>query len=168
MEFSRGKRLTLLVFLLIALSALLIVGGIDRPPAPELGVYPGADDIAHHPDTHLNQQVSFTGQVVSTDPLIIRADYETDAELDSIRITLTDVDADIERGDTLQVVGVLTDPRTVRPTNVVVVPRTGLWYAWVTSFAAGLWVLARLLRHWRLDTETGAFHPNPKRDGGNN
>jgi hypothetical protein len=69
-------------------------------------------------------------------------------------------------GDTLQAVGVLTDPRTVRLTNVVVVPRTGLWYAWVTSFVAGLWVLARLLRHWRLVTETGALHPTPSREGG--
>jgi hypothetical protein len=90
------------------LSARFVLRGIDRPPAPELGVYPGADDIAHHPDTYLNDQVSVTGQVVSTDPLIIRTDYETDAGLDSIRITLTDVDVDVERGDTLQVIGVLT------------------------------------------------------------
>jgi len=150
------------------ISTLLVVRrGIDRPPEPELGVYPRAEEIAHHPDIYLTHQVSVTGQVVSTDPLIIHADYETDAGLDSIRITLTDVDADVERGDTLQVFGVLTDPRTVRPTNVVVVPRTGPWYTWITSFVAGLWVLARILRHWRLVTETGALHPNPPHDGGN-
>jgi hypothetical protein len=69
-------------------------------------------------------------------------------------------------GDTLQVFGVLTDPRAVRATNVVVVPQTGLWDAWVSSFLAGLWVLARLLRHWRLDPETGALHPTPSREEG--
>ncbi len=159
MEFSRRERITLLVLLLVVLSALLVVDGVDRPPAPELGVYPEADDIAQQPDTYQDQQVSFTGQVVSTDPLVIRTEYETDARIKSMQVTLSDVEATVERGDRLQAFGVLIAPQTVRATNVVVVPQTGRWYAWITSFVAGLWVLARLLRHWTLDAETGAFLP---------
>jgi hypothetical protein len=97
--------------------------------------------------------------VVSTDPITVRAEYDTPTGIESIDIEVTDVDATVARGDRLQVFGVLTAPRTVRATNVVIVPESGLWYAWVISFVAGLWVLARILRHWRVDIETGAFRP---------
>jgi len=159
MEFSRGGRIVIVLLLLFTLSVLLVVGGIDRPPAPELGVYPGADDIAQQPEEHQDQQVSFVGPVVSTDPVTVRAEYETDTGIESIRIELLNLDTTVDRDDRLQVFGVLTTPGTVRATNIVVVPRTGLWYAWITSFLAGLWVLARLLRHWKIDIETGAFLP---------
>lgn len=46
MEFSRTERIGLVVLLLLALSGLLVIGGIDRPPEPDLGVYPGSEDIA--------------------------------------------------------------------------------------------------------------------------
>jgi hypothetical protein len=159
MEFSRGRRIVIVLLLLFTLSALLVVGGIDRPPAPELGVYPGADDIAQQPEEYQNQQVSFVGQIVSTDPVTVRAEYETDTGIESIRVELTDIETPVDRDDRLQVFGVLTTPRIVRTTNVVVAPQTGLWYAWITSFVAGLWVLARILRHWTLDIEIGAFLP---------
>jgi hypothetical protein len=61
MEFSRTERTGLVVLLLLALSGLLVLGGIDRPPAPDLGVYPGAEDIAQQPQTYHDQHVSFSG-----------------------------------------------------------------------------------------------------------
>lgn len=79
--------------------------------------------------------------------MIVRAEYETDTGVESIRIELLNLDTTVDRDDRLQVFGVLTTPGTVRTTNVVVVPQSGLWYAWISSFVAGLWVLARILRH---------------------
>lgn len=63
-------------------------------------------------------------------------------------------------GDELWVYGVVESTRdtgtgteaTVRALNAFVVPRSGLQYAYVVSALAGLWVLYRLVRGWRLDT----------------
>jgi len=159
MELSRPQRFGLICLLLTALFGLLILGGIDRPPAPELGAYPGADDIATQPDEYHNQRVSFGGDVVSTDPVIVEAVYETQHGLATIRLRITDLEPTVTDGDRLQIFGVLLDAETVRATNVVVVPRTDLWYAWSISAIAGLWVLGRLLRHWTIDTNSGAVIP---------
>lgn len=159
MEFSRRERVVVIFVLFTFLSSLLVLGGIDRQPAPELGAYPDCDNIVQQPDEYQNQQVTCGGQVVSTAPVVIRAESETDAGINTTLLEITDIDTTLERGDTIQVFGVLTGPQTVQATTVVVHPRTGFWYARVISFIAGLWVLGRIIRHWKLDFGTGALLP---------
>lgn len=69
MEFSRGERIIIVLLLFCTLSALLVVSGTNRTPAPELGVCPGDDDIVQQPEEYQDQQISFVGQIVSTDPV---------------------------------------------------------------------------------------------------
>lgn len=159
MKFSRGRRVILILFLLTVLFSLLVVGGIDRPPAPELGIYPHTEEIAQQSTDYQNQSVSFVAQVVSTEPVIVRATYGTELGAKSIRLKITELGAIVNRGDRLQIFGVLIGPQTVRATNVVVVPQSGLWYVWVISFIAGLWILGRIIRHWKIDLQTWAFLP---------
>jgi len=169
MKFDRIRRLVALSFLFLALFSLLVLGGVDRPPAPELGRYPGLDDVVERPETLLGDRVSVIGQVVATDPLVISAQHETETGVTAVRITVTDSNTAVERGDRVQVFGVLTDTETIRAINVVVLPQSGLWYSWIVSFIAGLWVLGRIVRHWRIDREQWAFVPraDPWRPGGN-
>ncbi|WP_372910782.1 hypothetical protein [Salinigranum sp.] len=51
--------------------------------------------------------------------------------------------------------GHLVDEDTVQVTNAFPVPPSGFIYSYLVSFVAGLWVLARLLTQWRLDTARG-------------
>lgn len=159
MEFSRSERGILILILLTVLCSLFVLGGIDRPPAPEMGVYPGAEKIAEQPNRYQNQQVSFGAQVVSTDPVVVEAEYGTDTGIKSIRLEITGIATTVEHGDRLQIFGVLTGPGSVRALNIVAVPQTGRWYAWVISAVAGLWVLARLFNQWTVDSRTGAVCP---------
>lgn len=159
MKFSRGQRALLILVLLIGLSSLLVWGGIDRTPAPELGEYPDGEEIAQQPDEYLNEQVSLWARVVSTDPLVVRTEYGTETGVKSIRLEIVDLETTVTKGNIVQVFGDLIGPKTVQATNIVVVPQSGRWYAWVTSFIAGLWVLIRIIRHWKIDIKTGAFLP---------
>jgi len=159
MEFSRNTRTRLICLLLIALFGLLVFGGIDRPPAPELGHYPDAYEIAESPNKYQNQRVGVGGRVLSTDPVIVRAEYRTDTGIKTIRLWITDVDVSVSQGDTVRVFGILTDSQTVQAIRIVEYPQTGQWYAWVTSFIGGLWVLTRIVKHWKIDIPTGAFIP---------
>lgn len=159
MEFSRVTRVLLLLCLLAVLFSLLVFGGIDRPPAPELGDYPGTDEFVEAPGDYQGQQVTVNGRVVSTDPVVIRSKHGTAAGIEHVELTVTAVDATVELDDHLQVFGVLKGPRTIEATTVVLVPRTGVWYTWTISFLAGLWVLGRIISHWRIDIETGALVP---------
>jgi hypothetical protein len=53
---------------------------------------------------------------------------------------------------------VLTVDRTVRATIVVTVPGRNLLVMYLVSFLAGLWVVARLVRDWRVDRTALTFH----------
>jgi len=162
MGLSRSGRFVLVIFLLAALFALLVVGGIDRPPAPELGDYPDGDQIASQSEEYRGEQVMFWSHVVATDPLEVKTFYETDRGVETLRLRITGVDSTVTAGDRLQIFGVLTGPRTVRTTNIVVHPRRGIWYSLGISFLAGLWVLGRIVVHWRVDVGTGALVPRSK------
>jgi len=159
MPLSRRKRIVLILVLLSALCSLFIWDGIDQPPAPELGAYPGAEDIVQQPDRYHNHSVSVGGTVVSTNPVVIQDEYDTDTGTATIRLQITGIEKTVDSGDHLQVFGILTDSRTVQATNTVVVPQTGLWYAWGISFIAGLWALGRIISHWRIDITKTAFVP---------
>lgn len=159
MEFSRGQRASLILILLIGLCSLLVWGGIERPPDPELGTYPDTERIAQQPDEYQNEQVSFAAQVVSTEPMMVRAEYGTETGIKSIRLEIVDVRTAATKGETVQIFGILTESQTVQATNIVVYSQSGRLYARVISFVAGLWVLIRIIGHWKIDIKSGAFLP---------
>lgn len=159
MEFSKGQRATLILILLLGLSSLFVWGGIDRPPAPQLGIYPEAEEVAQQPSQYQNEQITIHGRVISTDPVIVRAEYEADSGLKSIDLQIADIGTDVTRGDKLQIFGTLIDAQTIRATNIVVFSEIGRWYTWLISFIAGLWVLVRIINRWTIDLRTGAFSP---------
>jgi hypothetical protein len=70
-------------------------------------------------------------------------------------VTVTGVAHPVAEGDTLRLFGTLIDPETVRVTRSFAVPPSGATYTYSVSFLAGLWVLGRLLSHWRLDPTRG-------------
>lgn len=159
MQFSKRWRITVIIALIVVLCSLFVSAGIDRPPVPELGAYPGAEEIAQQPDKYENQRVSLVGQVVSVDPVVVSATYGTDTGIKSTRLEITKLTITVERGDRLQVFGTLTDSQRIRISNVTVVPQSGRWYAWGISFIAGLWVLGRIINQWNVDYNKRALYP---------
>jgi hypothetical protein len=134
--------------LLVPLGGLAVWYG-SLGPAPEHGAYPDADDLASEYAHYHGGHATVGGRVVATNPVVIRTD--TDPPL---RITVTDLGITVTEGEDLRVYGVVHPDHTVRAHNAVAVPQSGHWYAWSVSFLAGLWVLVRLFRYWRLDLRT--------------
>lgn len=151
---NRKTRLIILGVLVLALGGTFVGFGM-LTPNPQDGRYPGAADVAHDTDVYVGETVVVSGTVLQTDPLIIRDEYTAVRNggfvSGFLRITVTDVPRTPDHGDTVQVYGTLSASRTVHATNVVDVPARNYLYMYGASVVAGLWVLGRLLKCWRLD-----------------
>lgn len=141
---------------LVALSVALGVWYGSLGPAPDLGAYPGSDELATDYERYLGERVDLEGRVVDADPVTIVAG--TDAG-PPVRLTVTDLSIATTEGETLRVYGVAAPDHTIRAQNAFTVPRRGQWYAWTVSFLAGLWVLGRLCRYWRIETTAWTVVP---------
>ena len=153
-------RALLLVAVLGAQFGLLLwggtlVGGFDDP-------YPNEYAIALDSDRYVGQEVAVTAEVVSTDPLVV---YEAFQYRD-VRLTVEGADVDADVGDRLVVFGVLQPDGRLEAIRAYTIPESGLQYAYVVSALAGLWVLARLVRGWRVDTSEWGLAPREEREGG--
>lgn len=147
-----------LVGLFLVLFVLLVwYGTVD--PNPALGNYPNQEDFAPDPGPYVDETVVVAGEVVSTDPLVIEVEYGA-GERAEYRVT--GYEGSVQRGQLLRAVGRLADARTIEARNGFTVPDRGLFYAWGISFLAGLWTLARILRHWRIDPESVALVPRER------
>lgn len=148
-DLSGWPRYTLIIALLLALGVSFVAfGTVD--PNPARNAYPGTDQVVSHPDEYVGERVSLSGTVVATDPLVITAD----SGLDSARFTITNSDhATVSEGDQFIVFGPLTATNTIQAERTVVREPWELTYMYVVSFLGGLFVLARVLRHWRPDIE---------------
>lgn len=157
-----GRELVLRCLLVLALVAVLFglcVWYGSLAPAPELGAYPNEDELAMDYAHYVGGYATVTGMVVTTEPVTIDADTGTG---ERIRLHVVDLSVAVEAGDRLQVYGVVGQDRTIRAVNAYTVPRTGLWYTWTVSFLAGLWVLGRIIRHWRVDSTAWVFEPRAR------
>lgn len=154
LESPRG-RFGALAVLLVVLSVLLVWHG-SVGPEPALGDYPDKEDFGPDPDPYVGQLVVVDGEVVSVDPLRIEVEYDAD---ERAVYRVTGYDDPVKRGELLRAFGRLTGARTVDARRGFTVPDRGLFYAWGISFLAGLWTLARIVRHWRLDRGTLALVP---------
>jgi len=158
---SRRARLLALAVVVAALAVALVAFG-TLGPNPADGRYPATTDVIGDEDRYLGERVQIGGEVVETDPLVVADSYQfvRDGTLDTRRIawTITDAQPSADLGDAAQVYGTLTDERTIRSTTTRI--STGdRRYMYLVSFLAGLWVLARLVRQWRLDPQRLAVTP---------
>lgn len=133
---------------LLALLFVLCVWSGTLGPAPAVGAYPGGEELAADYDAYVGERVVVAGEVVETDPTVVRAEL---AGRPDLHVTVTGLDAPPERGDLLRVFGVAKPGNTVEALDAFAVPMTGRWYTWSVSFLSGLWVLGRIVNHWRLD-----------------
>lgn len=152
---SVRRRALAIAGLLAVLFALIVWYG-TLGPATALGAYPDEDNLATDYDQYQGEPVSVSGRIVATDPVVIVADTATGTPL---RLTITDLSIAVTEGEELRVYGVVEPDHTVHAHNAVAVPASGQWYAYTVSFLAGLWVLARLFRYWRLDGRTWTLTP---------
>ncbi len=139
-------RLLALVGLLLALAGLGIWFG-SLPPAPDAGSYPGKSALLADYDRYVGDRVVVDGQVTDADPVTVRV--ESGDEAATVRVT--GVDVAVSPGDTLRVYGVVEPGGEIRALNAFAVSGWGMPYAVGVSALAGLWVLARLRRYWRID-----------------
>ncbi|MUV88820.1 hypothetical protein GJ629_02045 [Halapricum sp. CBA1109] len=152
MSRSTLLRVLSLSVLLGALFGLVVWYGTLQP-APGLGAYPDNSEFVADTEPYVGEQVTLTGTVVATDPLTVAvSDGQHTREL-----VVTGVSVTVESGETLRAFGTLTDRSTLRAESGFGVPPSGHYYAWTISFLAGLWVLARLVRHSRIDRGTLAL-----------
>lgn len=150
-ETANGR--ILVVALLLASHSVLFSMYAQQPVNPEAGVYPGGSTVVENPDRYLGKHVVMEGIVQEPSPTVI-AVHTSDG---TTMITVTGTGFTPETGDKLRVFGTLSDPGTVESESGFAVPERGFWYTWSISFLAGLWVLVRLLRHWKLDVSHMRF-----------
>lgn len=145
------RRALLVCVLLVVLSGTLVAyGSLD--PAPERNVYPDTRDLADDYDRYVGDRVVVSGEVVSTDPLVVAASDGRGGEVE-YRIVRTSKRPAV--GEDLRVFGVAREGGVVAARDGFVVDASGSVYAYGASALAGGWVLGRLLRRWRLDPEAG-------------
>ena len=151
-----ARRRAILILGFIALLFGLAVWYGSLGPAPALGAYPDEDELATDYNRYLGEQVTVGGRVVDTDPITIRTDPDTGPPL---QLTVTDLSISVREGEQLRVYGVVEADHTIHAIDAIAVPPSGHWYAYTVSFLAGLWVLVRLFRYWRLDLRTWTLTP---------
>jgi hypothetical protein len=150
-----GKGRLLVIVLLLAVQAALVPMYATQPVNPDAGVFATGERFTENPDEYVGTRVVAEGRVLQTAPTVIRVETSQGVH----RLTVVDSSLSPTDGDKLRVYGVLAQPNMVRSIHAFVVPQSGLWYTWGVSFLAGLWVLARLIRHWRLDSTRLCFSP---------
>ncbi len=137
------------------LVALLVAAG-TLAPAPQLHDYPDGEALGHDYATFQGDSVEVGGTVVGTDPVVIEVDYAADGQFS---LTVLHVEEPVAVGQELRVFGTAGPDRTITARETVVVSSWETYYAWGASFIAGVWVLGRFLRGWRLDRSTLGFTP---------
>lgn len=153
--FETGPaRIVLVCLLLIGQAALFPLYAV-QPVNEDAWVLADETEFLDDSDRYLDGPVESGGIVQDTDPVVIRVDTREGTE----RVTITGVTIEPEPGDKARVYGTLVEPATIDAHTAFVVPQQGRWYAWGISFLAGLWVLARLIRHWTVTWSTLGFEP---------
>lgn len=157
MKDTPMRRLAGILLLMGCLVALMVAFG-SLSPNPTVGAYPEGEHLDANYDAWVGEKAALWGTVVETDPLVIEDEYGAGK---SVRVELTDTSIDAPLGDRIAVYGVVEPGHTIRVLNAYPIPATNYLYMYAVSFLAGLWVLTRLARTWRLDTQTWVLEPRP-------
>jgi len=148
-------RAALVVVLVLLLAGTFVWYGTVDPDSADNN-YPDNKDVGPNPDAYLGEHVSVGGTVVAHDPLRIEVGYGLDG---TMTLEITGVDDPPPIGHDLNVFGTLTEPTVVHAENTASRAPWEATYMYVVSFIGGLWVLGRLLRHWRIDADTYSVVP---------
>jgi len=146
------------VVLLLAAHVALFPAFATQPVNQDAGVLPGEEEFLNSPDQYLGTQVETGGIVIDQSPLTIQVETTRGTEELHVRGMETTPELD----DKIRVAGTLREPTVLEAQRGFVVPQRGRWYAWGISFLAGLWVLARLIRHWRIEYSALGFVPRSR------
>lgn len=149
---------TSLVVILIAAALGLNVWFGSLEPAPAANDPPGGGDVAHDYDAYLGQRVEIYGQITATNPVVITGEYD-DRRLS---LKVTDVSTTVKRGEYLHVYGVVRPGGTIEAVDVVVYPADGIWYTYLVSCLAVVWLLYRALNHWEVDSKRWVLRSRQK------
>ena len=158
--FGQSGRLLSGVVLLLALVGLLSWAGTAAVD-PLDSTYPNDADVTEARDSYIGERVVLDGSVVETDPLVIATLPNGNG-----RFTVVHTADSIERstgpleiGDRVTVFGTLGDAATLDAARTVSTDPWETFYTVVVSLVGGCWVLARLVRGWRIDRNRGALVP---------
>jgi len=143
---------------LVALVGLLVWAGTLSPADARRDV-PDQDEVGPEPEAYVREQVTLTGTVVGTDPVVIDVEYGTG---EVFTVTVRGADESVADGDVLTAFGRLDDASTLTADRVIVREPWEMWYMYGVSFVAGLWVLVGTLRRWRFDADRLAFVPRER------
>lgn len=146
-ETCRGRLVALSLTLLLT-SAALIGAGLTFPP------------IGEEPQPVPGEPIEVGGPIVATDPIQI----EDEGQLFTIEGVTDHTDTTPTEGDQLIVYGTATDEQTIHADALIHRQPWELQYMYAVSLIAGLWVLIRFLRGWRLDRTTFGFEPRDTTD----
>jgi hypothetical protein len=144
------RALLVCVLLVVLFGTFVAYGALD--PAPERNVYPDSRDLADDYDRYVGDRVVVSGEVVSTDPLVVSA---SDGRGEETEYRIVESSRTPAVGQSLWTFGVAGPDSVIVASRGVVVPAGGSLYAYGASALAGVWVFARLVRRWRLDPEDG-------------
>ena len=125
--------------------AFVAYGSLDS--LPSRNIYPDGPAVAADYRAYVGDRVLVSGPVVATEPPTIRLDNGAG---DTVTVTVA-TDRRPAVGDGLTVFGRLRPDSHLDARRAFVVPDGRLQYTYTTSALAGLWVLARFLRWWRVD-----------------
>jgi hypothetical protein len=123
--------------------------------------YPNEGDVIENPDAFVGDKVVFGGIVVETDPVTVEVKPETG---DTIYVTFENVNRPPSVGDEISAYGTLEEGHTLDVERAIVRVPWEFSYMYIVSFVGELWVLVRILRHWRFDFEQLAFVPQEDGD----
>lgn len=145
-EFSTLFRVVAACLLVAGQVGLAVWFGTDTYLTTESDVVTRGELLAGDED-FVGRTLVVTGTAVGVDPVRIELrDRET-----GVTLTLLGLSSPVSVGDRVRVRGEIVAAGTVRVARAFVVPQWGLWYVWGVSTLAVLWVLARLVRGWRVD-----------------
>lgn len=147
----RSRKSAVVVLLIILMILFVWYGSLN--PEPEKGHYPGSEHVVQDHETYAGEKVDVGGRVVETDPLTIEVEYGDD----SILLDISNTTKDADEGDRISVFGTLNEDYTITAENVIVRPLINWYYMYGISGAAAIWLLIRLISHWKY-TPTG-FKP---------
>jgi hypothetical protein len=119
-------------------------GALD--PLPSRNIYPGNEELDEKYDEYTGGRVTLSGTVVATDPLVLEV---RDGDGGTTTFTVL-ADRRPTIGTQLNVLGRARPDGRIRAVQTFTVDSDGFVYTYVSSALAGVWVLVRLLRRWRL------------------
>lgn len=158
MELTPRRRVLAILACLVVLGGLFVWAGTIDPDAGDNN-YPTAGDIHDDPAAFVGQQVQLDGTVTATDPLTIVAEPIPG---DTREYEISGLAIDVAVGDQVSAFGTLESESHLAATSAHSRESWEVYYMYVISFLAGLWVLGRIVNRWRIDTEAFALVPRDR------